>query len=297
MGSRRAVFAGLSTLDLAYAVDRYPAEDSKTQAADLFLGAGGPAANAAITYAFLSGATPALVTALGKHPLAELIRGDLHQHGVTAVDLTPDGSQQPPVSSIIVATESATRTIVSLDGSRIHPGLDDTAADVLAGASLLLVDGHYPDHAVRLATAARAAGVPVVLDAGRWRPVHADLLPVVDIAVCSSVFVPPGVPADSADAVFDHVHAAGPRLVAITGGGGPIRYSMPGGRGEIPVPVVTAIDTLGAGDILHGAFCHFHERGADFPDALRRAAAVAGASCRFVGTREWMRHFDAQSIR
>lgn len=75
MGSRSAVFAGLSTLDLAYAVDRYPAEDAKTQAADLFLGAGGPAANAAITYAFLSGRTPTLVTALGKHALAELIRG------------------------------------------------------------------------------------------------------------------------------------------------------------------------------------------------------------------------------
>ncbi|MFE3052939.1 PfkB family carbohydrate kinase [Nocardia sp. NPDC059239] len=295
MGSRSAVFAGLSTLDLAYAVDRYPAEDSKTQAADLFLGAGGPAANAAVTYAFLSGATPALVTALGKHPLAELIRGDLQRHGVTAVDLTPDGDQQPPVSSIIVATAAATRTIVSLDGSRIHPALDETAAAVLDSATVLLVDGHYPEPALRLATAARAAGVPVVLDAGRWRPVHGALLPVVDIAICSSAFTPPGVQGDSAGEVFDHLHAAGPRLVAITGGGGPIRYSMPGERGEIPVPAAPAVDTLGAGDILHGAFCHFHERGAGFPVALRRAAAVATASCGFPGTREWMRHFDIRS--
>ncbi|MFD7843019.1 PfkB family carbohydrate kinase [Nocardia sp. NPDC059764] len=297
MGSRSAVFAGLSTLDLAYAVDRYPAEDSKTQAADLFLGAGGPAANAAVAYAFLSGAHPALVTALGKHPLAELIRGDLRQHGVTPVDLTPDGDQQPPVSSIIVATAAATRTIVSLDGSRIHPDLDDSTAETVADASLLLVDGHYPDHAVRLATAARAAGVPVVLDAGRWRPVHAELLPIVDIAICSSAFTPPGVAADSTDEVFDHLHAVGPALVAVTGGGGPIRYSTPGGRGEIRVPAEPAIDTLGAGDILHGAFCHFHERGADFPAALREAAVVASASCRYVGTREWMRHFETRPMR
>ncbi|MGW4354755.1 PfkB family carbohydrate kinase [Nocardia sp. NPDC004582] len=294
MGSRSAVFAGLSTLDLAYAVDRYPAEDSKTQAADLFLGAGGPAANAAVAYAFLSGTHPALVTALGKHPLAELIRGDLRRHGVTPVDLTPDGDQQPPVSSIIVATEAATRTIVSLDGSRIHPGLDDSAAETVADASVLLVDGHYPDHAVRLATAARAAGVPVVLDAGRRRPVHAELLPVVDIAICSSAFTPPGVAADSADEVFDYLHAAGPALVAVTGGGDPIRYSMPGDRGEIRVSAGPAIDTLGAGDILHGAFCHFFALGEDFPLALRHAAEIATLSCRSVGTREWMRHYGSQ---
>ncbi|MGV9666400.1 PfkB family carbohydrate kinase [Nocardia niigatensis] len=297
MGSRSAVFAGLSTLDLAYAVDRYPAEDSKTQAADLFLGAGGPAANAAVTYAFLSGATPALVTALGKHPLAELIRGDLGQYGVTTVDLTPDGDQQPPVSSIIVATAAATRTIVSLDGSRIHPVLDAAAADLLGAATVLLLDGHYPEPALRLATAARAAGVPVVLDAGRWRPVHGELLPVVDIAICSSAFTPPGVQADSAGKVFEYLHATGPRQAAITGGGGPIRYSVDGERGEISVPEASAVDTLGAGDILHGAFCHFHERGADFPVALRHAATVATASCGFIGTREWMRHFDIRSIR
>ncbi|WP_040802852.1 PfkB family carbohydrate kinase [Nocardia concava] len=295
MGSRSAVFAGLSTLDLAYAVDRYPAEDSKTQAADLFLGAGGPAANAAVTYAFLSGRTPRLVTALGKHALAELIRGDLRQHGVADHDLTPDGDQQPPVSSIIVATAAATRTIVSLDGSRIHPALAD-GAELLGAASILLVDGHYPEPAVRLAAAAREAGVPVVLDAGRWRPVHAELLPLVDIAICSSGFVPPGAHADSADDVFDHLHAAGPTLVAISHGGRAIEYSMPGARGQVSVPAVAAIDTLGAGDILHGAFCHFYDRDTDFPLALRRAAEVASLSCRFVGTREWMRHFDFQSI-
>ncbi|WP_405488203.1 PfkB family carbohydrate kinase [Nocardia sp. NBC_00511] len=298
MGSRSAVFAGLSTMDLSYAVDRFPAEDSKTQAADLFLGAGGPAANAAVAYAFLSGGPAALVTALGKHPLAELIRTDLREHGVIARDLTPDGEQQPPVSSIIVATDAATRTIVSLDGSRIHPEFDESAPALLDGATVLLLDGHYPEPALRLAAAARAAGVPVVLDAGRWRPVHAELLPLTAIAICSSAFTPPGVQQDSPESVFEFLHAVGVGHAAITGGDGPIRYSAPGERGEVAVPPITAIDTLGAGDILHGAFCHFHTAGADFPSALRHAAEVATQSCRYLGTREWMRHYRSdQSMR
>ncbi|WP_327143334.1 PfkB family carbohydrate kinase [Nocardia sp. NBC_01327] len=289
MNNNGAVFAGLSTLDLAYAVQRYPAEDSKTQADELFLGAGGPAANAAVAYAFLSGRVPTLVTALGKHPLAELIRGDLALHGVGITDLTPDGDQQPPVSSIIVATAAATRTIVSLDGSRVHAPFDSTAAEHLHSAAVVLVDGHYAEPALRLAAAARRAGVPVVLDAGRWREVHSDLLPLVDIAICSAAFTPPGVPADSDDAVFDHLHGAGVPQVAITHGAQPITYSMPGERGTIAVPATEAVDTLGAGDILHGAFCHFHTAGEPFPLALRHAAEVAARSCASAGTRAWMR--------
>ncbi|WP_405133797.1 PfkB family carbohydrate kinase [Nocardia sp. NBC_01388] len=289
MNNNGAVFAGLSTLDLAYAVPRYPAEDSKTQADELFLGAGGPAANAAVAYAFLSGRVPTLVTALGKHPLAELIRGDLQQHGVGITDLTPDGDQQPPVSSIIVATAAATRTIVSLDGSRVHAPFDSTAAEHLHRASVVLLDGHYAEPALRLAAAARRAGVPVVLDAGRWREVHSELLPLVDIAICSAAFTPPGVQPDSDDAVVGHLHGVGVPQVAITHGAQPITYSMPGERGTIAVPATAAVDTLGAGDILHGAFCHFLTAAEPFPLALRHAAEVATLSCASAGTRAWMR--------
>ncbi|MFB7721037.1 PfkB family carbohydrate kinase [Nocardia sp. NPDC056100] len=285
MDDNGAVFIGLSTLDLAYAVDRYPAEDSKTQADELFLGAGGPAANAAVAYAHLSGRVPTLVTALGKHPLAELIRGDLHQHGVGVTDLTPDSAQQPPVSSIIVATAAATRTIVSLDGSRVYAPFDSEAAEHLHRVAVVLVDGHYAEPSLRIAAAARERGIPVVLDAGRWRPVHTELLPLIDIAICSAAFAPPGVaPAE----LFDQLHAIGPAWVAVTHGAHPITYSMPGERGEIPIGTTHAVDTLGAGDILHGAFCHFHQLGEPFPAALRHAAEVASRSCVSVGTRAWM---------
>ncbi|MBF6173207.1 PfkB family carbohydrate kinase [Nocardia blacklockiae] len=284
-----AVFVGLATLDIAYAVRRYPSEDSKTQAADQFLGAGGPAANAAVTYAFLSARTPALVTALGEHQLAQVIRRDLDDFGVAPMDVTPGGAQRPPVSSIVVATESGTRTIVSLDGSEISAPFRPTQLGPLNDADLVLIDGHYPELALGFARAARESGVPVLLDAGRWRPVHAELLALTDIAICSSAFAPPGT-GGGPDEVFDHLHRQGVRQAAITQGGNAIRYSEADRRDEITLPPAPAIDTLGAGDILHGAFCHFHCAGHSFPEALRAAAAIATASCAYLGTREWMRH-------
>ncbi len=281
-----AVFVGLTTLDIAYALERYPDEDSKTQARAAFLGAGGPAANAAVTFAHLSGRTPALVTALGEHQLAQVIRHDLEEYGVAPVDVTPGGAQRPPVSSALIATTAGTRTIVSLDGSQISAPFEPRLLGPLHDARVLLIDGHYPELAIGFATAARASGIPVVLDAGRWRDVHADLLPMTDIAICSAGFAPPGA---GADELFDQLRDRGVEYAAITQGGKPIRYATPNDRGEIPVAAGEVVDTLGAGDVLHGAFCHYHVAGQSFPDALRQAAQVASASCAHLGTRAWMR--------
>lgn len=54
-------------------------------------------------------------------------------------------------------------------------------------------------------------------------------------------------------------------------------------NGEIPVPVVDAIDTSAAGDVLHGAFMYFLTRGADPDDAIRAAAEVASTSTTHLG--------------
>jgi sugar/nucleoside kinase (ribokinase family) len=48
--------------------------------------------------------------------------------------------------------------------------------------------------------------------------------------------------------------------------------------------VIKAVDTLGAGDIFHGAFCHYILQ-QDFPTALSNAAKVAARSCESFGTR------------
>ncbi len=43
--------------------------------------------------------------------------------------------------------------------------------------------------------------------------------------------------------------------IAITHGEKPIQYRSQNQSGWVNVPSVKAVDTLGAGDIFHGAFC------------------------------------------
>jgi sugar/nucleoside kinase (ribokinase family) len=65
----------------------------------------------------------------------------------------------------------------------------------------------------------------------------------------------------------------------------------------IRVPAVAAQDTLGAGDVLHGALCHELARHveldrATFMAALTRAAEVAARSCTARGVLGWTRLAD-----
>ncbi|MFI5716305.1 PfkB family carbohydrate kinase [Nocardia sp. NPDC051750] len=283
---RSGLFVGLSTVDIAYRVETYPPEDTKTQAVDQYSGAGGPATNAAVAHAALGGSST-LLTAVGTHQLTGLMRNDLSVHGVHLVDVLPGSDHQPPVSSIVVAENTATRTIVSLDGARIGVEFDPGLTDRLAGVDVVLVDGHYPALAVGLCEAARSLGIPTVLDAGRYRAAHAGILPHVGAAICSAAFAPPGITPGATDSVLDFLRTAGVEDIAITHGDGPIVGVSGDHAFRIDVPDIRAVDTLGAGDILHGAFCYYTSAGVDFVRALTLASEIASFSCRFFGTREW----------
>ena len=68
----------------------------------------------------------------------------------------------------------------------------------------------------------------------------------------------------------------------------PIRYRDRGVEGTVDVPAVPVVDTLGAGDVLHGAYAFAIARGEAVADALRFAAGHASGKCRYPGVRAWL---------
>lgn len=287
----RALFVGLCTLDVITLVDHVPAPNEKLTARTQTVAAGGPATGAAATFAHLGGEA-VLLTAFGGHALAGAIDADLAALGVDVINLTADSPAPPAVSTILVTAATGDRAVASTNvasGTSVSPPGD---LSVLVGdADVVLVDAHHPALAVPAARLARAAGVPTLLDAGSWRPATPTLLPYVDVAVCSADFHPPGTstPAE----VLAFLHDAGVRWTAVTQGPSPILRP----EGQIPVPAVThVVDTLGAGDVLHGALAHHLAAHITprltppaFDTALAFAADVASRSCGSFGTRAWMR--------
>jgi sugar/nucleoside kinase (ribokinase family) len=280
------VFAGVAAVDIIYGVERVPNENSKIMADRRLLVAGGPAANAAITFGFLNGQAR-LISAVGTHALASIIHSDLALGNVELVDLAPPGFA-PIISSILITKNSGQRTVISSTGPRLQLASDSRSLDA---ANFLLVDGHYLSIAIELARMAHERDIPVILDGGSWKPGLDQLLPLVDVAICSDDFHPPDAISD--DDVVRFLNQAGVRHIAITHGEHPVRYFSAGGsNGRIPVPQITAVDTLGAGDIFHGAFCYSWSGSGDFAGSLEFAVKVASESCRYFGPREWMRHFS-----
>lgn len=280
-----AVFLGLATVDIIYGVERVPAENEKSVAWRQEVWCGGPAANAAIAYAFLGG-TASLVSAVGTHPLASVIRHEVERFRIALQDIAPSSTEMPPVSSVLVNRTTGARTVISGHATRVQVPAEAVDLRVLAGAALLLVDGHQIASGIRAAARARALGIPVVFDGGSWKDRADELLAHVQYAICSEHFRPPDV--TTTGDVIPYLLDRGPEAVAITRGANPIRWATHGGQGEISPPGVSAVDTTGAGDVFHGAFCQQLASGTPFVDALTFAAGVAAYSCRFQGTRSWM---------
>jgi sugar/nucleoside kinase (ribokinase family) len=269
------VAVGLCTVDLVQRVPSLPAPGEKVQSLSVEVAAGGPAANAAVAVAALGGRAR-LSTVLGAHPLARLAAEDLSACGVELADALPERSSPPAVSAVSVRAGDGERTVVSHNAAGVAapPVVDLSDADVL------LLDGHHPALALAAARTARSRGIPVVLDAGSWKPVLTELLPLVDVCACSAAFESE-VPLDNP-------------VVITTNGPAPVSWQVGGAGGEVRVPPAEVRDTVGAGDVWHGAFALAVARlgrvpgAAEVPVMIGYANRVAAVRIGHEGARAWV---------
>lgn len=293
------VCCGLVTLDVVQVVDALPGPDEKVVARSLAATFGGPAANAAATAVAL-GVPTTLVTAVGHGPLAAVVRSELESSGVALVDAVGGaagaaGAAQPAVSTVLVTRATGERAVVSTNASGfgdladaplVAPGRATDLLDELGPGDVLLLDGHHPGLALRVARRARERGCAVVLDGGSWKPDAPAMIGLCDAVVVSADFRPPGV---ATDGVLDAVAALGPPFVARTRGPRPAEVLDAGERYEVAVPRPgRVVDTLGAGDVIHGAFAAAVARGSSWREALEDAVRVASRSVEHAGARGWI---------
>lgn len=281
---KTGLFLGLATLDLIYLADKSPAENQKIVASDCIITAGGPATNAAVTFSSL-GNVAILAGVLGTHAIAQLIRADLADYNVRIIDLAPGRSDSPPLSSIIVTEGTGDRSVISINATKSQVNSQAINPEILTSVNIVLMDGHQILASQEIAQLAKLKNIPTVLDGGSWKPGLEEILPFVEWAVCSDNFHPPNC--YNSEQVFAYLSAAGIPNIAITRGEQPILYLSKGNCGSIEVPQIQAADTLGAGDIFHGAFCHYILQN-NFTDSLSAAAKIAANSCKLFGTRAWM---------
>ena len=290
----KGLFVGLNTVDIQFLVDKYPGINTKTLVEKNNIYTGGPATNAAITFSNLGG-DAALITFVGNHFLTEFVTNELETYNVKLYDVGLNINTSPIISSIITSGDTGDRTIFTVKPGKVAENINndykvfkDICKGELKSSNIVLIDCFYIEVAVIIAREAKKLSVPVVIDGGSWKNGMENLLDFVDIAICSENFYPPGL--KTSQEVFEYFSLKNCERIAITRGEKPILYKDKNDYGKINVPEINPVDTLGAGDIFHGAFCYYFLKENNFAEALRKAAAIAAESCRYIGTREWTSH-------
>ena len=265
----KALFVGMCTKDILFYTDTLPMHNHKAKTADFATYIGGPAANAAITYAALGG-DATLATCMGNSTESLAMKKELEGYGVKVLNYS-DYNTAPNISSIVVSSDGKRTVLSGQQKFRVNRDYDIGAYD------FVLFDCNQQE--ISLDILGKVGDKPVVLDAGSVKPNIEKFLGRADIVIASE---------DFKDEAGKDLFGMKCKAVhkAITRGENAILYN---GK-ELPVNKVEAVDTLGAGDIFHGAFCYgYFEKEMSCEKALLFAAEVASESVKYRGPRAWMK--------
>jgi sugar/nucleoside kinase (ribokinase family) len=286
---KNALFCGLTTLDIQYFVDEFPEPNRKikTHQPDIFIG--GPAANAAITHSFLGGSS-SFITCIGKNHFSQFITSEFETNKIVICDLVKDKNFSPIIASIVTTLKNGDRSVISHYPQPIFFDKSQLYKIEFNDFKSLIIDGFYPEAALLVCEEAKKNGITIILDGGSWKPNTDELLKFVDIAICSEQFLPPECKTPFETITF--LQQKGIKKIAITQGECDILWAENNNCKSLAIKSINAIDSLGAGDIFHGAFVYFFNQKEEFEESLKKASIVASFSTLFKGTREWMEYYN-----
>lgn len=277
--------AGIIVLDEVFKVERFPPPDGKMQAQQFFAVNGGCAGNAAVAIARLGGramlAGPlggrAGEDANGDRVLAALAREQVDCAGCVRV------AGAATALSAIFLDARGERMIVTHCDPRLTAAMPADPQHLVARADAVLADNRFPGFVRPICAAARSRGLTVVLDADCPTQISDELFRIATHVVFSSECLRATTGLDDLGAALARMAGETASFVAVTNGAQDVLWREGSSLRHSPVFAIEAVDTLGAGDIFHGAFTLALAEGRDIAAGLRFAAAAAGLKCARLG--------------
>lgn len=278
MKSPVIVCAGIVTVDSVYLIKGALKEGLKHRASHSYLTTGGCALNAAHAVAALGGQA-FLSGVVGDDIFGKFVRDELKRLRIDGRYLMERAGEATAHSAVLV-DPNGERTIVNHRSESLY---ETGAAHIdLQNASGVLVDTRWPQGAADLVKAARPVGIPCVVDAEA--PVnHAveALRGATHVAFSEQGLADFAGGAD-ADALSRAASSLG-AWVCVTRGSSSVLCHDGQTLSEVPAFKVKAVDTLGAGDVWHGAFTLALSEGLGELEAVRRANAAAALKTTRIG--------------
>ncbi|MDH3753244.1 MAG: PfkB family carbohydrate kinase [Acidimicrobiia bacterium] len=276
---------GIAVLDLVFRVDTHPTEPGKYRAATRREVGGGVAANASVTVTALGGEA-AFIGCVGDDPTGDRIVAGLEARGVDVAAVRRVVGAASPLSAVLVDA-AGERLIVNHASPELFDEGHPVEPHELAGTDAVLTDMRWPDGAVPALVAARAAGIPAIVDCDHNPSVNrgAAILAAATHVIFSLPTLTAFTGAADAEEAIRRASEHTDAWVATTAGDDGVYWLDGGAVRHRPASAVDVVDTLGAGDVFHGAFALAIVEGRSVEQAVRFASAAAALKCTRPGGR------------
>ena len=266
----KIICAGLIAVDLVFDVSSFPVRGAKTRAIGSQMITGGGALNAASAIAGLGG-DACLAGAIGDDEFGAFLRKKITSRRiddqfVRAVPGTPTSR------SANVITPDGDRTIINHREPALIPRAFALPPEFQFDAAL--VDTRWPEGAALIVKAARRTGKPAVVDAEAPVALAAQVLALASHVVFSEQGLADYCGRSDAAALTLAQKRLG-NWCAVTRGPLPVLFHDGRCLTEVPTYPTTAVNTLGAGDVWHGAFALALSKGCSENEAVHWANAAA----------------------
>ncbi|SEB98980.1 sulfofructose kinase [Rhizobiales bacterium GAS188] len=279
----KVLCVGIATLDHVYAVDTMPDRPEKFRARDLVIIGGGTAATAAFAVARLGGQAM-LAARLGDDMTGRVILAELEEAGVDCSLARRYPGRRSPSSAVLVDPQGE-RLVMCYADARLPEDASFLPERLPADIRAVLGDVSWIAGARRLFAAARLAGIPSLIDGDRVIEDLGYFDAASHVAYSAATVRQLTGISDPAEGLAALARAAG-NWIAVTDGGRGAWFTEDGAIDHEPGFAVAAVDTLGAGDVFHGALALALAEGRPERLAVRFANAAAALKCtRFGGGR------------
>tara|TARA_B100000965_G_C19473170_1_gene705040 strand:- start:90 stop:998 length:909 start_codon:yes stop_codon:yes gene_type:complete len=245
---KQILVSGLATIDVIHYLDEFPVDGRKYKAKDSLLTGGGNALNSAIAISRLGGSAT-LLTTIGQDTFGDLILEELQTEKVKTHAIYKKSKLKTSYSSIAI-NKLGDRQIINYRS----PDLDCSTNLVMKEKSFhaYLTDGRLPNTTLLTLKEARKRKKPGVLDGEN--PVCPNALKLAS----HIAFSRQGLSSFSnSSSIFKGLKIAqnySNNWFCVTDGEEGVFFLHGEELIQLKPPKVTAVDTLGAGDVWHGAF-------------------------------------------
>lgn len=268
---------GLLATDIVFNVNAIPTEAVKYRAENVALTCGGGGCYASVAINRLGGCST-ILSKIGNDKFGELILDALDSEGIDHTNVIIDQHTHTPISSIVM-DQMGERQIINYRDQT--PTVFVRELLTCSSQRAVLVDARWIEGSVFSLEYAKSQSIPGVVDAEA--PVSEDAMALATHIAFSRQGLSQFASTDSISDGLQHAAKRFSAWICVTDGENGTHVWSNGHLQSIPAPIINSVDTLGAGDVWHGAFTLQLAQGVDELSAVKFANVVAAMKCTRAG--------------